>query len=116
MMNVIIRKYHRDDVSKVVRLLQCCGQRMTEDEFDRMLDEPGERIRDNTFVAVMGDTIVGCIRLCFVQTYEPGHLHVFSFGEVDPEQRRRGIGTLLYRHVVRHLKEMADHETLQRGV
>jgi mycothiol synthase len=109
-MRVVIRKYHSDDVLKVVRLLQRCGQRMTEDEFDRMLDEPGERIRENTFVAVLGDTIVGCIRLCFVQTDEPGHIRVFSFGEVDPEQRRKGIGTLLYQHAIRHLHQMAEQE------
>ncbi|GIP40136.1 hypothetical protein J31TS4_34160 [Paenibacillus sp. J31TS4] len=76
--------------------------------FDRMLDEPGERIREHTYVAEFGRAAVGYCCLCFVERED--HLAVFCYGAVDPAWRRRGVGSALFRFLFALLEETASRE------
>jgi ribosomal protein S18 acetylase RimI-like enzyme len=100
-----IRRYESTDGPEVVAIMNRCGSRITVDDLHRDLDEPGERGRENAFVAVNDGQIVGDIRGCFVGTPNPKRLQVFCYGEVDPEHRRNGVGRRLYQHLIQHLTD-----------
>lgn len=106
-----IRKYEEQDLLSVVELISKCGRAVTKEEFDRGLDEPGERIRENTFVVEIDSSIAAYISLCFVEQ-ESSAFHVFSYAAVDPEWRRRGIGGQLTRYVLEHLQSVSKEEGL----
>lgn len=105
-----IRRYKPADRSAVVAIMNACGQHITEEAFDRDLDEPGERGRENSFVAIEDDQIVGDIRLAFEATEDGRQFRVYCFGEVHPDWRGHGVGRQLYRHIVDHVRHLARDE------
>ncbi len=103
-----IRLYEPSDAKTISTMLRKEGQTVTAAEFDRGLDEPGERIRENTFVVLLGRTIVAYASLCFVDL--PEQTNVYCYATVDVDWRRRGIGSLLFDFAVEHLKRCARRE------
>lgn len=111
-----IRKYDSVDRTQVVSLMNRCGIAKTEEEFERELDEPGERTRDNMFVAEIDGQIVGDLRLCFVDSSVSGHVTVFTFGETDPVFTSQKVELLLYEQGLAHLKMLAEQEEMRVDV
>lgn len=77
-------------------------------EFERHLDEPGERVRDHTFVVRIGGKTAGYLSLCFVAA--DSHSKVYCYGTVDQDFRRRGIGTAMFRFIFARLDGIARRE------
>jgi mycothiol synthase len=111
-LDVTIRPYHAEDLSAVTAVLNRSGESWTEERLEQDLDEPGERARENAFVAVSNERIVGHIRYCFTNTTTRHHFHVFGFGAVDPAYRGQGVGTRLIRHGIGHLTRLLEKEGL----
>ncbi|UVI29088.1 GNAT family N-acetyltransferase [Paenibacillus spongiae] len=112
MISVNVRPYQQSDADAIAGIINedpyHFQQGITSQEFERGLDEPGERIRDNTFVVAVHEQIVGFISLCFSESV--GHWTVYSYSGVAMNWRRRGIGTQMLRFILAHLKKMARHE------
>ncbi|GAA0320529.1 hypothetical protein GCM10008967_08860 [Bacillus carboniphilus] len=112
-MNITIRKFTDNDVNFLVYLhnqstrLEKRNNYKTLMQFNEFLDEPGEEIRANTFVAEVNSQIVGYNALCLVKGEE--HINVYSYGTVEPGHRRIGVGTELLKHSLKHLEQMANY-------
>ncbi len=95
--DLVIRLHERSDTANIVTMINRDPLHMlnglTAEAFEQDLDEPGERIRDNTFVVELGQTNVGYFSLCFVERIT--HISVYCYGTVDVDWRRRGIGTAM---------------------
>ncbi|MBE4907699.1 GNAT family N-acetyltransferase [Bacillus luteolus] len=84
------------------------GGLTTVEELNQWFDEPGEEIRENTFVALHDEKIIGYNALCHVKG--DSSIHVYSYGTVHPNWRRKGIGTKLVSHSIEHLRARANNE------
>lgn len=106
-----IRFFRFDDLQALAALINRddsvdgTGRRTAPPELDRWLDEPGERIRENTLVLDTGAGLAGYLSLCFVR--QAGGTAVFGYGAVDPDRRREGHGTRLMRAGIAHLEAIA---------
>jgi ribosomal protein S18 acetylase RimI-like enzyme len=111
-LEIIFRLHKRSDTYRIVTMINRDPFHMlngvTVEEFEQDLDEPGGRIRDNTFVAVIGQTTVGYFSLCFVELTT--HIVVKSFGTVDVDWRRRGIGNAMFKFIFTRLEGIARNE------
>ncbi|MDF2717451.1 MAG: family N-acetyltransferase [Paenibacillus sp.] len=107
-----IRRYEPADAGQIVEIIAKDPFNLQKGasaaDFDRGLDEPGERIRENTFAALIGNVMVGYVSLCFVDA--PDKYTVYSYSSVDVDWRRRGIGSVLFCFIMDHLKRSADKE------
>lgn len=69
--DLVIRLHQRSDTANIVAMINRDPFHMlngiTAEAFEQDLDEPGEKIRDNTFVVEFGQTTVGYVSLCFVE-------------------------------------------------
>ena len=83
--SLINRSEHFDGVNRV----------MTIDELREELDDEHTPLATDTRVAVDGGTIVGFAYILFLGSEEGGQQRAYAFGHVDPQHRRRGIGTAL---------------------
>jgi mycothiol synthase len=112
--HVAIRLYQKDDVEDIIKIIHRSmerdkfGKRVSIEEFEEALDEPNERIRENTFVSTVDNAIVAYISLCFVDNEK--YIDVFSYASVDPKWRRKGIGAQLQEYVIHHLKRISKRE------
>ncbi|MGZ4106771.1 MAG: GNAT family N-acetyltransferase [Tumebacillaceae bacterium] len=109
MPEITIHLYQPGDATAIAEMLNKQGKSKMPQEFDRDLDEPGERIRDNTFVATVQEEIVAYASLCFVE--QVAHFDVYCYATVDLDWRRQGIGSTLFRFVIEHLQSYALQET-----
>ncbi|GAA4829724.1 hypothetical protein GCM10023310_03370 [Paenibacillus vulneris] len=82
---------------------------VTAEEFERDLDEPGERIREHTFVVEAGADMAAYFSLCFVK--RNSHTAVYCYGTVDPDWRRQGIGTAIFDFIFSKLEKIALEES-----
>jgi ribosomal protein S18 acetylase RimI-like enzyme len=109
---LIIRQYQKPDADAIASIINRdpfnLQKGITANEFDRCLDEPGERIRENTFVALLQNQIIGYISLCFCDNAK--HIDVYSYSSIDIGWRRKGMGTILFRFIINHLKNFAQNE------
>jgi ribosomal protein S18 acetylase RimI-like enzyme len=107
-----IRQYQLSDAEYITNIINRdpfnLQKGITANEFERYLDEPGAKIRVNTFVAIINNQIIGYISLCFVDT--PTDIKVDSYSAVDVDWRRKGIGTILFQFIIKHLNQCASHE------
>lgn len=110
--DLVIRLHKRSDTARIVSMINREPFHMlnglTFEVFEQDLDEPGERIRDNTFVVELGQTIVGYFSLCFVE--RTSHISVYCYGIVDVDWRRRGIGTAIFNFIFTRLGGIARQE------
>lgn len=113
--DLVIRLHERSDTANIVSMINRDPFHMlnglTTEAFEQDLDEPGERIRDNTFVVELGQTSVGYFSLCFVE--RTTHISVYCYGTVDVDWRRRGIGTAMFKFIFTRLAEVARQEAKQ---
>ncbi|MEC0230818.1 GNAT family N-acetyltransferase [Paenibacillus alba] len=107
-----IRQYQLSDAAAIVEMINRdpfhLQKGITVDEFERYLDEPGAKSRENTFVAVRKNQIIGYISLSFVS-----HLSgrkVDSYSGIDVDWRRKGYGTRLIQFILEHLNQYARSE------
>lgn len=109
---LIIRLYEPPDTERIVAMINRDPYHMlngiTAERFEQDLDEPGERIRDNTFVVQLGHATVGYFSLCFVG--RNSELTVYCYGTVDVDWRRRGIGTAIFTFIFDRLEGIARQE------
>ncbi|MGV3467408.1 MAG: GNAT family N-acetyltransferase [Heyndrickxia sp.] len=111
---ITIRFFQNIDTPKIVQLLNENAQynqtanKTTIEEFREFLDEPGEEIKENTFVAIDGDELIAYQSLCFVKSDE--HINVYSYGTVHYQHRKKGIGSLLLEKTLKHLAQRAVKE------
>ncbi|MFD1677828.1 GNAT family N-acetyltransferase [Alicyclobacillus fodiniaquatilis] len=110
--DVSIRHYTEADIDSIVAMINGdpfhLKNEVTVQAFKHGLDEPGERIRDNTFVVEREHAIVGYFSLCFVEANT--RINVYCYGTVDRSWRRRGIGTAIFAFIFDHLKAIAQQE------
>ncbi|WP_163952212.1 GNAT family N-acetyltransferase [Paenibacillus sp. SYP-B3998] len=107
--NLKIRQYQLSDTAFIVKMINRdpfnLQKGITVDEFERYLDKPDAKSRENTFVAVVDNQIIGYISLSFAS-----HLtgrKVDSYSAVDVDWRRKGLGTLLIEFILQHLNQYA---------
>ncbi|MFC0390096.1 GNAT family N-acetyltransferase [Paenibacillus mendelii] len=109
---VIIRLYQQSDAEAIAAMINQDPLNfqygLTAQEFDRELDEPGERIRENTFVLLVHAQIIGYLSLCFSDSGD--RIHVYCYAGVDQDWRRKGIGTRILQFIVQHLTNIAVSE------
>ena len=116
-MKMTIRKLDEYDVAEIVEIfnknvqMDKIGIETTIESFNHFLDEPNEEIRENSWVAVCGGRIVGYNTLCLVKDEEL--TKVYTYGAVDPDFRRKGIGTKLVKKSLEHIKERSINESRQ---
>ncbi|MBS4174941.1 N-acetyltransferase [Bacillus sp. FJAT-49736] len=109
--------FHNSYTSKTVQLINenasyhNIKHKTTIEEFNQFLDEPGEEIRENTFVVLDGEKVIAYQSLCFIKSDE--FINVYSYGTVHYQYRRQGIGSLLLTHTLMHLKERAEKENIK---
>ncbi|MET3695963.1 mycothiol synthase [Bacillus oleivorans] len=114
---ITIRRFDNQDTGELTELINRSNFRenrvltKTAAEMNEFLDEPGEEIRENTFVAIANNRIVGYNALCFVKG--DALFNVYSYGTVDPEFRRQGIGSMLVKESLCHLQQRAEKERIQ---
>jgi len=114
MTTINIRFFQNIDIPKIVQLLNENAQHIqaanktTIEEFREFLDEPGEEIKENTFVAIDGDELIAYQSLCLVKSDE--HINVYSYGTLHYQHRRKGIGSLLLEKTLQHLAQRAVKE------
>ncbi|MEV5027760.1 GNAT family N-acetyltransferase [Paenibacillus sp. LPE1-1-1.1] len=110
--DALIRIHTRSDTDRIVTMINRDPFHFLNGvsviEFEQSLDEPGRRIRDNTFVVVIGQTTVGYFSLCFVELNT--HIAVDCFGTVDVDWRRRGIGTVIFNFIFKRLEDIARQD------
>ena len=110
--DLVIRLHERSDTANIVTMINRDPFHMlnglTAEAFEQDLDEPGERIRDNTFVVELGQTTAGYFSLCFVE--RTTHISVYCYGTVDVDWRRRGIGTAMFKFIFTRLEAIARQE------
>ncbi len=110
--DLIIRLHKRSDTARIVTMINRDPFHMlnglTVEGFEQNLDEPGERIRDNTFVVELGQSTVGYFSLCFVE--RTSHISVYCYGTVDVDWRRRGIGTAIFKFIFTRLQGIVQQE------
>ncbi|WP_282940240.1 GNAT family N-acetyltransferase [Paenibacillus sp. RC67] len=113
-MELIFRLHRRSDTDVIVSMINReplhLMNGIVAEEFEQGLDEPGERIRDNTFVVETEQTIVACFSLCFVK--RDSHIAVYCYGTVDTDWRRRGIGTAMFHFIFSRLEKQAKQECI----
>ncbi|WP_342346142.1 GNAT family N-acetyltransferase [Paenibacillus mangrovi] len=111
--DLVIRLHNRSDTERIVMMINRDPFHMlnglTAGMFEQDLDEPGERIRDNTFVVELGQTIVGYFSLCFVE--QDSQIKVYCYGTVDVDWRRRGIGTAMFKYIFTRLEGITSQES-----
>lgn len=109
-----IRMFQKQDIYGIADLINevYCVEKVggvtTVEELNQWFDEPGEEIRENTFVALQDEKIIGYNALCHVKG--ESFIHVYSYGTVHPNWRRKGIGTKLVTHSIEHLRTRAEKE------
>lgn len=109
-----IRLFQNEDTGKIVQLLNENAEhlqtktRTTIEEFNQFLDEPGEEIRENTFVGWNGEQVIAYQSLCFVRSDD--YINVYSYGAVHHQHRRKGIGSLLLKNTLKYLNQRAAQE------
>jgi len=114
MTTIDIRFFQYLDTPKMVQLLNenaeyfQIAKKATIEEITQFLNEPGEEIKENTFVALVGDKVIAYQSLCFVKSDE--HINVYSYGTVHHQYRRKGVGTLLLERTFKHLTQRAERE------
>lgn len=84
------------------------GQRKTIKQLNEWLDEPHEEVRANTIVVLVGNKMIAYQSLCFVKNDE--YMNVYSYGTVDGQWRRKGIGSKLLYFSLKHLKTRSHKE------
>jgi ribosomal protein S18 acetylase RimI-like enzyme len=113
--DLIIRRYQSSDADTIADMINRdeynFQKGITAAEFDRYVDEPGERIRENTFVAILNSRMVGYVSLCFVKA--PDKITVYSYSAVDVDWRRKGIGSILFEFIMEHLKICSEKEAVE---
>src|SRR5690606_3134894 len=110
--DLVFRLHKQTDTAKIVTMINRDPFHMlngvTAESFEQDLDEPGERIRDNTFVAELGQITVGYFSLCFVD--RSSYISVYCYGTVDVDWCRRGIGTAIFKFIFNRLQEISRQE------
>lgn len=110
--NVSFRVHTRTDTEKIVKMINRDPFHMlngiSDIEFEQSLDEPDRRIRDNTFVVEIGQSIVGYFSLSFVE--QNIRNDVTCFGTVEEDWRRHGIGTAIFNFIFKQLEMIARQE------
>jgi len=110
--DLVFRLHNRSDSEKIVTMINRDPFHMlngiTVEAFEQDLDEPGERIRANTFIVELGQTTVGYFSLCFVE--RNSHITVYCYGTVDVDWRRRGVGTAIFKFIFTRLEGIARQE------
>ncbi|WP_274365899.1 GNAT family N-acetyltransferase [Paenibacillus thermotolerans] len=111
-MDISFRVHTTSDTQRIVEMINRDPFHMmngvTVAQFERDLDEPGEKIRENTFVVEIEQTTVGYFSLCFVE--QDTHISVYSYGTVDADRRRRGIGTAIFKFIFMRLEGIVRRE------
>lgn len=109
---LVIRPYRQSDAGAIAEMINRdpynLQKGITPAEYDRYLDEPGERIRENTFAAFVQRQLIGYISLCFCANVD--HMVVYSYSGVDVAWRRRGAGRMLFQFIIDHLNQVAKKE------
>ncbi len=114
---ITIRRFKNQDTGELTELINRSNlhenRAVTKSvsDMNQFLDEPGEEIRDNTFVAAEHNKIIGYNSLCFVKG--DALIKVYSYGTVDPLYRRQGIGTMLVKVSLQHLQQRAKEEGIK---
>lgn len=109
---VMIRKLHHNDIAPIVDLINRSSKKTkTLYEMNEFLDEPGEEIRENTFVAEYNNRMVGYNALCLVKS--PQYINAYSYGVIDPAFRRQGIGSKIMRVSLEHLNNRAQADQVK---
>jgi ribosomal protein S18 acetylase RimI-like enzyme len=112
---IIARLHMRSDTERIVTMINRDPFHLLNgvsvEEFEQALDEPGRRIRDNTFVVETDRTVVGFFSLSFFE--RDMYLAVDCFGTVDLHWRRRGIGTKTFEFIFDRLGKIREKESKQ---
>ncbi|QOR66577.1 GNAT family N-acetyltransferase [Cytobacillus suaedae] len=109
-----IRMFQNQDINGIADLIneiyhvERVGELTTIEELNQWFDEPGEEIRENTLVVLHEGKIIGYNALCHVKG--DSSIHVYSYGTVHPDFRRKGIGTVLVRKSIEHLRGRAQKD------
>ncbi len=109
-----IRLFRDKDINEIADIIneiyhvEKVGGLTTIEELNQWFDEPGEEIRENTLVVLHDERIIGYNALCHVKG--DSSIHVYSYGTVHPDWRRKGIGTLLVRKSIEHLSQRAQKD------
>lgn len=110
--DILFRLYTRADAERIVEMINRDSFHMlhgvTVEQFEQDLDEPGERIRENTFVVEVEQNIVGYFSLCFVD--QETYYAVYCYGSVDTKWRRQMIGTEIFTRIFSRLEKIARQE------
>ena len=114
---ITIRRFENQDTGELTELINRSilhenrALTKTVSDINQFLDEPGEEIRENTFVAAEHNKIIGYNSLCFVKG--DAFIKVYSYGTVDPLYRRQGIGSMLVKVSLQQLQQRAKKEGIK---
>ncbi|PWW02937.1 acetyltransferase (GNAT) family protein [Paenibacillus cellulosilyticus] len=108
--DLAFRLHNRADTKLIVAMINKDQHHMlhgyTAEKFEQDLDEPSERIRENTFIVELANKMVGYFSLCFVE--RETHISVYCYATVDMDWRRRGIGSAMFAYIFDHLQHAAQ--------